>query len=122
MVMTTKGLLEVQIGNLKLMEQQLKEKLKEYVNNISEPLEDRWKLFVEAKLGDHKSYYAEFAGIDSDDYYDKYYIEKYQTVFVTELFEHDQELDKPNLDTPEKVTQFKEDVLKKFIYSFRYDW
>ena len=100
--------------------EELTKKVKEYCQNKEYPLDDRWNLFINSNFGKHKEYYAEFEGIDSDRYFDDFYIEKYATVEVKYLLERG--IDKQILDSDDQINTFKEDVLEQFIKSFIFDW
>lgn len=104
----------------------LTEELKEWVKDKSIPLEERWEVFVKSELGERISYYEQFEGVESDGYYDNYYIEKYQTVTTGQLFEIASKPTytnkEPELNTQEQKDSFREDVLDKFIKSFENDW
>lgn len=98
----------------------IKSDLKNFVVDKSYPLNERWDLFIESDLGEHTNYYAEFEGINSDRYYDDFYIEKYETVQVKYLLKRG--IEKQILDSDYKINMFKEDVLTQFIKSFEYSW
>ena len=100
--------------------EELTKKVEEYCQNKEYPLDDRWNLFINSNFGKHKEYYAEFEGIDSDRYFDDFYIEKYETVQVNYLLERGIEVQ--ILDSDDKINAFKENVLKQFIKSFTYYW
>lgn len=101
----------------------IKSDLKKVVVDKSYPLNERWDLFIESNLGEHTNYYVEFEGfegINSDRYYDDFYIEKYETVQVKYLLKRG--IEKQILDSDYKINMFKEDVLTEFIKSFEYNW
>lgn len=100
--------------------EELTKKVEEYCQNKEYPLDDRWNLFINSDFGKHSEYYKEFKGIDSDLYYDGFYIEKYETVKVKYLLDRGIEIKLLNSD--DKINTFKEDVLSQFIKSFEYDW
>jgi hypothetical protein len=99
--------------------EQLTEELKTFVQNKSNDLDLRWQLFCDSKLGEHKGWYAEFKNVSSDDYYDRYNLDKYSVGNVEDILER--ALDHKYI-TDEEAIEFKEDVLSQFIYSFTYDW
>ena len=100
--------------------EELTKKVKEYCQNKEYPLDDRWDLFINSNFGKHKEYYVEFEGINSNRYYDDFYIEKYETVQVKYLLKRG--IEKQILDSDYKINMFKEDVLTEFIKSFEYNW
>lgn len=97
-------------------------KVKEYVQNKENPLEERWNIFIASELGDHLSYYEEFEGIDWGKHtlYNDFCCEKYQTIDAYDILS----IIKDDLESFEDFQEdvFKEDVLSKFIYSFKNDW
>jgi len=119
MVMSTKGMLEAQIGNLKLMSDQVKDNLKKYVQDTNEPLEDRWKLFVDSDLGDDDKFIEDFDGLDFDDVVAIRDYDKYESVNLTRLV--NDRLEDEGYE-PERIIRIKESILKKFIKSYRVDW
>lgn len=114
------------IKELNLLKKTLTKELKIWVKDKSIPLDERWDVFHDSQLGEELSFYEEFEGVDSDGYYDNYYIDKYQTVYTKNLFEMASEKrynkQKAELDTIEKQNAFKEDVLNKFVKSFEMNW
>lgn len=100
--------------------EELTQKVKSFCQNKEHPLSDRWNLFIGSDLGKYKEFYIEFEGINSDRYYDDFYIEKYETVEVKYLLERG--IEEQILDSDDKINAFKEDVLKQFIKSFKFDW
>lgn len=114
------------INELILLQAQYKGELREWVKDKSIPLEERWSTFIKSKLGEHRTSYEEFEWIDSDNYYDDYHIERHETVYIDKLYEQGitprYRTNQAELNTEEKQQEFKEDVLNKFIYSFKMDW
>ena len=100
--------------------EELTKKVKSFCQNKEYPLDDRWNLFINSNFGEHKSWHAKFEGINSDRYYNDFYIEKYETVQVNYLLERGIEVQ--ILDSDDKINAFKENVLKQFIKSFETDW
>ena len=96
--------------------EELTKKVKEYCQNKEFPLDKRWSLFIDSDFGEHSKYYKEFKGIDSDLYYDDFYIEKYETVKVKYLLDRGIEI--KLLNSNDKINTFKEDILSQFIKSF----
>lgn len=115
-----------ELEEFNIIKEGIKNRLKIWVKDKNIPLEERWKTFIDSDLGDHKPFIERFEGMDDENYTDKYYIKRYQTVDVEALYEwgtednYDDE--EPELNTVEKQNAFKEDVLNKFIKSFEFDW
>jgi len=99
-----------------------KAEFKEWVKDKSIPLDERWKLFIDSKLGDRKGYYQSFKNFNSNDYYDKFYWDRHMTIEVDDMYERGCEDNFEYFGSPEKANEFREDVLNKFIYSFNNDW
>lgn len=98
-----------------------KEEFKQWVKDQSVPLDERWNLFIQSKLGDHRHYYERFANFPSDGYYDDFFWDRHMTITVDNMYEAG--LDREGyLDTQDKADEFREDVLRQFIYSFNIDW
>lgn len=112
--------MQKQIEEFLDVKKQLAEQLKVWVKDKSIPLDQRWELFVKSELGEKSNWIERFEGIDSDLYYDEFYIHKYQTTTVDYLYECACEND--ILVTDEDKEAFKEDVLDQFIFSFKFDW
>lgn len=100
----------------------IKIEVKEYCQDTSKPLEDRWNLFINSGLGDHSNYIEEFDSeiikwfLDTDCY------QRHETIYVKRIIEiycdnNDIE-DINDLD----VIKLKENILKQFIKSFDLDW
>ena len=103
-----------------IQKEELTQKVKSFCQNKEYPLNERWNLFIDSNFGEYKYWYAEFEGINSNRYYDDFNIEKYETVQVKYLLERG--IEKQILDSNDKINAFKEDVLKQFIKSFKFDW
>ena len=96
--------------------------IKEYVQDKSIDIEDRWTVFIKAgenKLVNHDRFYHEPKGINWNKHtlYDDFGIDKYATINVERMLESAIE-DK----IIEDETAFKEYFMNKFIYSFENDW
>lgn len=114
--------------------QKLKIKVKSYCQDLSIPLEDRWKVFerVGAYLGEDNCYIVRFNSLPKEFImYDGYmHAERHQTIDITQILEHIQEGIEEEIEEGESngkyskinLDKFKEEVLKKFLWSFDYDW
>jgi len=95
----------------------LTEKLKLWVVDKSIPLGERWDLFIKSELGIEEPYI-----IDFDCEMDKQYIEeleyKYSTHNTGDIVKW---LDEGQY-TEIQIIEFQEEVLEKFIKSFKFDW
>ena len=101
---------------LKRATEGIKIEVKEYCQDTSKPLEDRWDLFINSELGDEERFYEDFGcsiGRDAvEQCEDKYSLQRVEDVLESNEYED---------DNPE-VSIYKEAVLAKFIKSWQYDW
>lgn len=105
-----------------------KKELEIFVKNKNFPLEDRWKLFIESGLGEHKTWYQDFESYDINDFLAER--ERYKHIDVENIIDHinDRKLDyedddENNVDYyDELIYNLKEEILQKFIKSFEYGW
>lgn len=109
------------------MKKDVTDKLKVYVQDTGFPLDERWKTFIESDLGEESNFIVHFKSIDEDkfSYYDDLYIERYQTVYlcdVIERFEDALDNGKTCNFSRNQVNEIKEEVLRKLIKSFVFDW
>jgi predicted house-cleaning noncanonical NTP pyrophosphatase (MazG superfamily) len=106
--------LQEKINLLNQQREILKEEVKEYVQDKSNSLEDRWKLFVSSRLGDHDEYNYHFTSLDDDDFHSD--LERHLVLDVEDVIEHFH-------DSPEEdINNFKEEAMKDFIFSWELDW
>lgn len=130
-------------GELFIFNKQKKEltrKVKLFCQNKEYPLDDRWNLFINSDLGNHKNYIQDFAIIDleylrdfnkyelvkSDDLIDMYFDylsdDLYDNLNMTCNYGTDEYQSFIETHVNPKVDAFKEEILKLFIKSFTYDW
>ncbi len=102
-----------QVEELEKLKLKITANLKEWVKDKSISLDERWDVFIKSDLGDHKTYYEDFVNFESDDYCDNF--EKYQTLNLSNAINYKNFSD-------EEYNEFREDVLNKFIKSFKWDW
>jgi hypothetical protein len=99
----------------------------EYIKNTVQPLDERWKFFVESPkyLFRHKGFIYHITpfeakgceiGYDMD-----IHAERYAIIDVGETI-HEFFLDQPEKFTEEEVIAIKEFILKDGFRTFRYDW
>ena len=100
-----------------------------YIVDKSVPLEDRWKVFGAAPSDwkKHDSYIQHFTvekmlpGGEIS-WYDDFYVEKYQTVYMFDFLSDCREYSGGEDWTDEIVDAFKEEVLLRNLGSFKFDW
>ena len=134
--METKEALYNRIKEYDIFVHSLYHDVKEYCQDKSIPLDDRWHVFVTANMGDHFSSITRYTPIVSE-YIDTAWCERYETIsidYIMEWYEDKvydilyKELERDptpsELDNrlKEDLTEFKEDTLQKFIKSFEHDW
>ena len=110
-----------QLENIK---QSLTADVKEYVQNTSIPLEDRWEVFKKCGVGKEESYIQHII-FNGEDICDTEPFSKYETIFLVNVVENkedDLQYYKDVDFTRESIEAFKEEVLNQFIWSFEYDW
>ena len=105
----------------------LKESFKEFCQNKSIDIEDRWEVFEqigaffgvdEWSIVDFKSLPEEFIMYDGD-----MHTERYQTVNTVNIIQYIEECSEDNSEfSGINIDEVKEEILDKFLWSFVYDW
>ena len=106
--------LQEKINLLNQQREILKREVKEYVQDKSNSLEDRWNLFISSGLGSQDGYYYNFKSLDQEDFHSD--LERHLVLDVTDVIEHFH--DSPDED----ISNFKEEAMKDFIFSWELDW
>ena len=121
-----KDLLLQRIFEFKETELELKNLVKDYVQNKDFPLDERWEVFENSDLGDHEIYYVDFKSINLVDIYE---LNRYEIVNVIDKVQNiieDYEYCLENKEeyrfTLEQINDLKEEVLEEFVKSFKFDW
>lgn len=104
--------------------QRLKDEVKQFVQDKTKPLEERWEIFCLAEMGERGDWVEDFDSLNKVyggevSWYDDFCVERMQTVYLTNVL--DTLTSKDNI-TEEQINEFKEEVLQKFIWSFEFDW
>lgn len=96
--------------------------VKRYVQDKSVPLDDRWDLFIQCKMGTHSSMYENPDGINWNEItlIDDFHIDKNQTCDVDWFIERSEELIEEGEDID--IVKVKEWFLREFMLSFENDW
>lgn len=97
--------------------EEVKKEFREWCANKDIPLDERWSLFVSSTLGIDKIYIENFDCKLGRDYQEDLEY-KYETHTVENILDFASDNDY----TKEEIIIFKEKVLEKFIYSFKFDW
>ena len=113
--MNNKEQLLKKIRAFKEEELSLYKEVKKYCQDGFISLEDRWDVFIESDMGDHKSSIQRYTPLIND-YIDQRYWSRYETVYIDYIVDLFEELDE------KFVKEFKEDTLQMFIKSFELDW
>lgn len=106
------------IEQLNKLKQNLTSELRKWVKDKSIPLNERWVVFFKSDLGEHVSSIEDFVNLNSDDVYDTYQPERYITIYLSDIRDYGIK----SLESDEDYDAFREDVLNKFIKSYRWDW
>lgn len=99
------------------------------------PLNERWKVFVEASGGvinKVNSYYMDFQSMTKagfgGSWYDDFYLDRHQTMELTSLVECLEDRNNLNSDskrfkmTEEQIEELKEEILQSGYTGFVFDW
>lgn len=102
-------------------EKELCKLLQRYVKNKAYDLEQRWNIFQKSKFGNHENNFVEFESITNQfEYkYDFYFLLGYVFGNSVQIFDIVKELEEEH---SELVDNFKEEVLQRFIKSFKLDF
>jgi hypothetical protein len=116
------------VDTLRVQIEEIKKEFEQYIADTTISLDERWEVFMKAPkdLRNHSRWIERFAGLPDDDfigYGGPVWAERHQTVDVGDILcvlenQEDYDFDFSAVD----VTAFKEDVLKRNLYSFEYDW
>lgn len=99
------------------------------IENLLLPIDERWIFFKE-----WGKYFGEFEGwvhrfeVEKKlknkriDWFEEFYIRRSQTIELTEIIDRIEENLEYSEWTDDLVTEFKEEILKHNLYSFRFDW
>lgn len=99
------------------LQNDLRIELKEYVKDKSISLDERWELFITCELGDREPYCESFESFDYDNFYATYEYEEITSEDIIYRLSKDSE---QYLYTT--LDDVKEEILDKFLYSFKFDW
>lgn len=104
------------------LKNELKEEIKIFVKNKQYSLDERWDIFVESELGDDKEWIEHFKSFP--DLCESDYRNKYQTIDL--IIEADCLLEAAEYHISQGVLEqyhkFREEILDKFIKTFKFDW
>lgn len=107
----------------------IKEVVKQYVQDTSIDLDERWEIFEKSDLGEHQSWIAHFDSLHDDIcmYDGLVHVDRHQIVTVFDIVErYNDDLRSDDIEDWEKFgfdpVAFKEEALAKFIKSWEYDW
>lgn len=105
----------------------LKESFKEFCQNKSIDIEDRWEVFeqIGAFFGEDEWFVVHFKSLPKEFImYDGNYMhaDRYQTINTTSIVEHIEEYEGDSKYSNININDVKEEILDKFLWSFVYDW
>lgn len=98
---------------------QTEEQVKKYCQDVSFPLEERWGVFIMSPFGNRGGYLEHFDNLDDDIIYGERDYDRNQQIYIVDNIndgDYDQFL------TNEQKNGLKEEVLKKWIKSYDFDW
>lgn len=115
--------MEDKINEFRRLESEIKEEVKTFVQDKNKPLEERWRIFCLADMGEMEIWYEDFKALKKIigrevSYCDDFGIERHETFEVAAFFERSIVQNA----TEELQNELKEEILDKFIYSFEFDW
>jgi hypothetical protein len=102
----------------------LKLEFKKWCKDKTIPLNERWDVFIESKLGTIDSFYRNPPGINwnKKTLYDDFYTEKRETLAANDMLDMiNQEFDTFDWDEQKEI-EFKESFLQDFCKGFINDW
>ena len=115
--------MEDKINEFRRLENEIEEEVKAFVQDKSKSLEERWKIFCLAEMGERDNWIRDFKTLSEImggevSYYDDFYIERHETFEVKDFFERE-----PVMDATDGLKdKLKEEILENFIWSFEFDW
>lgn len=110
-------LLQQKVAELIAFKSELVKELKIYVVDKSISLDERWDLFIKADVGEELYDYENFVNFSSDDWCDHF--NRHQTIDLTQVKKENWYY---KFESDEAYNEFREDVLSRFIKSFKNDW
>jgi len=106
---------------------ELKQKYLNFIQNESNPLNERWKMFKHAPhdFKNHQNWIVHFEAeslLPSGQivWFDDFYKDRYSTVIMTDIIDSMKE--NPNKYSKEVVEAFRKEILQENLESFIYDW
>lgn len=111
-----------ELNRLEKLTNEVTDKVKAYVQDISIPLDNRWELFIKSDLGEEIRFVEDFGPLGNVyEYYD-FFFDRNQTVDLASFIANIEEGVYSIKITKEEINIIKEEILGKFIKSFIYDW
>lgn len=110
------------------MRDNIKEVVRDYVQDTLLPLDERWEVFEKSELGCHYPFVFHLESLNRNlvCYDGVFHTERCQSVSVFEVIERYYESDEKRLSVWKKYgfdpIAFKEECLAKFIKGWVYDW
>ena len=102
------------------LQNDLRIELKEYVKDKSISLDERWELFITCELGDREPYCESFESFDYDNFYATYEFSRDEEITSEDIIYRLNKDSEQYLYTT--LDDVKEEILDKFLYSFKFDW
>lgn len=106
------------LKNFELSKNILTIEIKNYVQDTTQPLDERWNIFITSNLGEDESWYLDLQSYDLENFYSDWNISRHRCVDVSDIIDYLTDLEVNS----EIINNVKEEILKLFIKSFTYDW
>jgi len=103
------------------LQNDLRVELKEYVKDKSIPLDERWELFTMCELGNNEPFYESFNSFNYEELFADLVLNRNEVIaseWIIDLL--DTQIYGEYLYTT--LDDVKEEILEKFINSFKFDW
>lgn len=109
------------VENYLNLQNEIRIELKEYVKDKSIPLDERWELFIMCELGNNEPYIEHFNSFNDDELFAELELSRNEVVTSESIIDLlDTNIYGEYLYTT--LDDVKEEILDKFITSFKLDW
>lgn len=111
-----------EVEQFKKLEKELKDSFRVWVTDRNIPLKERFDLFLESGLGDHRSSVDRFNCKIGKEFPESLE-DRYETISIERILEWvENEEDHDTEFSIEEINEFKENVLSSFVKSYTFDW
>lgn len=102
------------------LQNNLRVELKEYVKDKSISLDERWELFITCGIGNEEPYYEDFKSFNHEEFFSDLELNRNEVITSEWIVNLLSTIYGEYLYTT--LDDVKEEILDKFLYSFKYDW